>query len=68
METEDFRKSSTEMTPEQFKDRMEAISQDFGGDPEAAHARADHLLIECLRALGYGAGCDIFEAIDRWYA
>jgi hypothetical protein len=59
------------MTPAEFKERMavyaEAIKQGQardlhylgGGTWEEAH----RLLTECLRSLGYGEGCDIYEQI-----
>ena len=37
-------------------------------DTEGAHGRADDLLCEVLRHLGYGEGVAIFEKMDKWYA
>ncbi len=56
------------VTPDEFEARMLKVKEDFGGDPESAHARADDLLLECLRSLGYGNGCDAFDSIEMWYA
>jgi hypothetical protein len=54
------------MTPAEFKERM---AQWSGlSDPDIAHHEADKLLLECLRSLGYGEGCDIYEQIEKWYA
>lgn len=55
------------MTPEEFATRMEECRK-FSGDPEICHGQADDLMLECLRSLGYGTGCDIFEDLPRWYA
>lgn len=61
------------MTPKDFAERMKAISD---GDPEEdgrppwrcdVHPEMDQLMVAVLRSLGYGEGCDIFEAEDKWY-
>jgi len=57
------------MTPAEFASRMREIYPANGKyDEEEAHGRADALLCELLRILGYGAGVDIFENADKWYA
>lgn len=56
------------MTPEQFRDRMKEIDEKYSADTEGAHGRADDLLCEVLRHLGYGEGVAIFEKMDKWYA
>lgn len=56
------------MTPAEFKELMQKIMIESGYDKEADHENADDLLIECLRSLGYGEGCDIYEQIEKWYA
>lgn len=56
------------MTPEEFADKMEAIRDDPNGDTESDHAKADDLMCELLRSLGYGDGVKIFEAMEKWYA
>ena len=56
------------MTPEQFENKMMEIVRRGGDDPERDHIDADDLLKECLRELGYGAGCDAFDKISMWYA
>ena len=57
------------MTPEEFKEAMLKIYPP-GIDvcEEAAHCKADQLLCEVLRSLGYGAGIDIFDNATQWYA
>lgn len=37
-------------------------------DIEIAHARADQLVIEKLRELGFVKTADAWEAVDKWYA
>jgi hypothetical protein len=37
-------------------------------DEEVAHGRADDVLCELLRVLGFGEVVEIFENIDKWYA
>jgi hypothetical protein len=57
------------MTPEEFAARMrELYPQNGVYDNEQAHVRADELMCELLRSLGYGEGVDIFDAAERWYA
>lgn len=55
------------MTPEEFAERMRAAARSKG-DAEDHHMLADELMVELLRSLGYGEGCDIFEEMPRWYA
>jgi hypothetical protein len=38
------------------------------GDCELAHARADELVIQLLRKLGYGKTVAAWENVDKWYA
>jgi hypothetical protein len=56
------------MTPIEFALKMGEISRSYSGDPEAAHGKADDLMCEMLRSLGYGDGVNAFEAMDKWYA
>ena len=37
-------------------------------DTECAHGRADEILCELLRELGYSDIVDAYEDIDKWYA
>lgn len=55
------------MTPAEFADRMKRVSDECD-DTEIAHSIGDGLMLEILREAGYGEGCDIFEAMDKWYA
>lgn len=59
------------MTPAEFKERMQKIKDQLSYDDESVHGEMDHLLVECLRSLGYGEGCDIwydqYKAADILY-
>lgn len=54
------------MTPEEFKQRMIEIS--MMDDTVDRHEYGDSLMQEVLTQLGYGAGADVFEEFDKWYA
>jgi hypothetical protein len=54
------------MTPQEFAEKMKAI--DEAGDIEVSHVKADELLCEVLRELGYAEGVKIFSEMDKWYA
>lgn len=60
--------TETRITPREFARRMRAIIEEESGDAEQSHLRADRLMLETLRSLGYKAGCDVFEDMERWYA
>lgn len=53
------------MTPEEFAERMAALES---CEAESRHMKADELMAEVLRALGYGAGMDVFDRFQKWYA
>ena len=55
-------------TPEQFKEEMQKIRNDFRGDREEIHIRMDNALCRVLVELGYGKGVKIFNDQDKWYA
>lgn len=54
------------MTPDEAKAAMEKIFNMH--DIEEAHCRADDLLCDILRELGYGDAVDVFENAYKWYA
>ena len=56
------------MTPEEFQIKMQEIKNNYGGDEEAFHGKADDLLCEVLIELGYKNGVEIFKNSDKWYA
>lgn len=56
------------MTPEEFAAAMREIARTTRGDIEIAHALADKLLCDLLRALGYEQGIEVYEELPKWYA
>ncbi len=60
------------MTPEEFEERMKQLSAIDSGYPgcdmEDRHREMDNLMCELLGSLGYGAGVEIFQETDKWYA
>lgn len=60
------------ITPAEFAERMQVIKWrndgPRGGDNETDHRDADVILIDTLRSLGYGEGCDLWESIGKWYS
>ena len=56
------------MTPDEFANKLKAIEEEYGGDWEVAHVRADDLICELLRSLGYSDGADVFDEMGKWYA
>lgn len=38
------------------------------GDIEAAHAKADEVLVMLLSTLGYDDVCDAWDEVHKWYA
>lgn len=53
------------ITPAEFAKQMVEL---HCGDIEGDHGEMDKLMVKVLRQLGYGAGCDIFDACEKWYA
>lgn len=39
----------------------------FTGDPNADHERADEILCDILRLLGYERLVETYESVSRWY-
>lgn len=60
------------MTPETFTRKMKELYADTSTFPscdiEDMHGKADDLMCEALRSLGYGEGVEFFENSTRWYA
>lgn len=54
------------MTREQAIEQL--IEQQANDDPEVNHYKADVIICELLRSLGYDDVVDEWEAIERWYA
>lgn len=55
------------VTPQEFKERMQKIRDQVGGDEEIAHSAMDGLMAEVLIGLGYEEGIAIFNDQDKWY-
>ena len=67
-----LRKQLRELRPEAVErlaaeavERLERLQE--ARDPEVAHEQADRVLCRFLRAIGYRAMADEFEAVERWY-
>lgn len=56
------------ITPQEFKEKMEKIRSDMGGDPEIAHGEMDDLIAQTLSDLGYEDGIAIFNEQTKWYS
>ncbi|MCR8982653.1 hypothetical protein P4V86_19365 [Brevibacillus laterosporus] len=56
------------MTPDEFEKRMKEIFPKGSYDEEIAHQKADELMCDLLRSLGYGSGVEVFEKASKWYA
>jgi len=44
------------------------VGEQNSGDWEGAHANADRVLCELLKALGYADVVDEWEKVGKWYA
>ena len=56
------------MTPKEFYGRMLGLEELSKKDREVAHSKADDILCEALKSLGYEEGIEIFERMRKWYA
>lgn len=56
------------LTPEEFKNKMALIVDEYGRDPETTHRMMDELMATTLSCLGYNDGVDIFNGSMKWYA
>jgi hypothetical protein len=55
-----------EMSAKEFHDKMVECSN--LRDEEISHIKADDLMCEVLRRLGYNKGIDEFECMYKWYS
>jgi len=53
------------LTPAQFVRKMMEI--DDMKHPDEKHTKADELMCDTLKRLGYEDGVKIFEEMDKWY-
>lgn len=56
------------MTPDEFRDRMQNIVDNPGGDAEVGHLKADKVMEDLLIALGYEEGVTVMRTMVRWYS
>lgn len=56
------------MTPEEFKNKMELVNEEYNNDNEEKHVHMDNLMCDLLSSIGYEEGIDIFIDADKWYA
>lgn len=49
-----------------YVDRLRQLQGN--GDKELQHVRADDVLCDLLKRLGFEAVVDEFEKVDKWYA
>lgn len=59
------------MTPEEFEAEMRRLYHELlevRKDEEIVHIVMDRAMLDLLRSLGYGAGCDIFDETSKWYS
>jgi hypothetical protein len=55
-----------EMSSKEFSNKMnKCVALQ---DEEISHIKADELMCDALRRLGYHNGVDIFESMHKWYA
>lgn len=54
------------MTDKLFAERI--ARECMTGDPDADHMKADELLLELLRRLGYTETITAYEAVLKWYS
>ena len=54
-------------TPEDFKNKMQQLTKDYGHDAEALHSEMDRLMCEVLTEHGYNEGVEIFRDSDIYY-
>lgn len=47
-------------------EQMKALQEMW--DVEEAHGKADDILCEALRQLGYNELVDLYEKVDKWYS
>ena len=54
---------------EETKDNMpNLVFNDINWDEEYTHIKADDLIIELLKSLGYNEGAQIIDDMPKWYS
>lgn len=49
-----------------FCEQMKALRDEW--DIEKAHGKADDILCEALKQLGYNELVELYEKVDKWYS
>lgn len=60
--------SNSPLSPDNVAERMREIRKMSIKDEEGAHVKADELMCEVLRELGYGEAVDVFKNMRKRYA
>ncbi len=55
-------------TPEEFKNEMKKILEQYYDDEELFHVVADEYICDVMKALGFEEGIQIFENAHKWYS
>ena len=53
------------ITPEEFERRMKEIAKERNADDR--HYKADCLMTDLLKELGYGDGIKVYDEFDKYY-
>lgn len=54
------------MTREEALEELKELED--SGDPESSHGRADDVLCDLLKSLGYTDVVEAYESVPKWYA
>lgn len=56
------------MTADEAKAKLQDILDNNGGDIEVAHLKADDIITDLLRSLGYEDIVALWSKVPKWYA
>ena len=56
------------MTPEELRDELLKVINEYCEDTEVLHKAADKCLCKCLETLGYTEAVEIYNRIPKWYS
>ena len=59
---------SDKMLIQKYKTKLQLIISDENRDTEAAHEKADEILMELLDEAGFGEIAKVYDEIEKWYA
>lgn len=63
-----MKKKPRPILPLDFETKMDDFRALAHTDPETAHSKADDLMCDTMKLLGYREGAKIFLAMPKWYA